>query len=86
MIEVKKIPIQTVAHYDPNDNFLGFLTEEESTDLRTQIAEEKVEGYYLIYNNIKYNIKNSGQLESWPEGLYDSIIESLSKIFKFQIK
>jgi hypothetical protein len=82
MIQVHKIPPQTAEHFDPDRNSVGFLNEYENADLRCQIAEQKVDGYYIMYNDKKYEILNSGKLSEWPHGLYDQNMLLLARLFK----
>ena len=84
MIQVNKYEHQVVEHFDSEDNSLGFLNEFENLDLRCQIAEQKVKGYYLIFNNEKNYIKSNGKIEPWPTGLYDTLSFLFSRLFKAQ--
>jgi hypothetical protein len=86
MIKVNKYEVQTVEHFDSNDNSLGFLNEYENTDLRAQIAEQKVSGYYLMFKGIKIPIAPSGKITNWENGLYDTTEILLSRLFKAQLK
>lgn len=84
MIEVKKYNVQTVEHFDDKGNSLGFLNENESTDLRCQIAENNISGYYLIFNDKKIKILSNGKIIDWENGLYDTNEILLSRLFKAQ--
>lgn len=81
MIKVNKYKVQTVEHFDDNENSLGFLNEHESTDLRCQIAAHQADGYYLVFNGIKIPIQHDGRIENWPKGLYDTNQILLSRLF-----
>lgn len=83
-IGINKYEIQTVEHFDNNGNSLGFLNELENIDLRIQIAEQKVSGYYLIFNGIKIDIEPDGKINNWEIGLYDINEILLSKLFNAQ--
>jgi hypothetical protein len=72
MIKVKKYEVQTVEHFDPDGNSLGFLNEYENADLRCQIAEEKASGYYLMFNGLKIPIEPDGKIINRETGLYDT--------------
>jgi hypothetical protein len=69
-----------------NGNSLGFLNEWENADLRCQIAEQKVSGYYLIFNGEKIEIQPTGKIswEGWKNGLYDTNEILLARLFKAQ--
>lgn len=84
MIKVKKYEIQAVEHFDDNGNSLGFLNEHENYDLRCQIAEQKVSGYYLIFNGLKIQIEPNGKINDWVNGLYDTNQILLTRLFKAQ--
>ena len=86
MIKINKIEPQVVEHFNPNGESLGFLNELESTDLRCQIAEHKVEGYYLMFNNEKIPITSNGRINIWPDMLYDQTEKQLTRLFKGQRK
>lgn len=71
MIKVNKIPTQRLEHFDTIGNSLGFLNENENLDLRCQIKENRVDGYYLIYNGHKVEIDSNGGIDHWHDGMYD---------------
>ena len=84
MIKVNKYEVQTVEHFDNNGNSLGFLNEWESTDLRCQIAEQKVNLYYLVFDGLKIQIEPNGKINDWVSGLYDINEILLARLFKAQ--
>ena len=52
MIEIKHFEEEVIKLYDNNDNFIGEIDNELSfNDVRLQIAEQKLSGYYVIRNN-----------------------------------
>jgi predicted ATPase len=71
MIKINKIEPLVVEHFNPNGESLGFLNEFEHNDLKIQIVEHDVEGYYLIFNDVKITINKDGNCSSFPYGLYD---------------
>ena len=84
MIQINKYEPQVVEHFDPDENSLGFLNEYENLDLRCQIAENKADGYYLIFNGEKYPIQLDGKILNWPYDLYDTLSVLFSRLFKAQ--
>lgn len=76
---------QLVPHYDYNNNFLGDLGSLQNLELRCYIAENRLEGYYLIYNDEKIIINSKGDM-IFPNGLYDQELKLFSKLFKLQQK
>lgn len=67
MIEIKKIT-EKVAFYSPDNVFLGDLNHAEMMDVRVQIAEQRLEGYYFVhYNENKTisKINDIGEVDCW---------------------
>jgi hypothetical protein len=85
MITVTKIPVQTVEMFDDNNQSLGFLNESEFNDVRCQIAEQKVSGYYLIFDGLKIDIEPTGKIKNWVSGLFDTNENLLARMFKANI-
>jgi len=82
MIKVNKIVPNTVEHFTPEGESLGFLNEFENNDLRIQIAKKGAEGYYAIFEEKKIEIDNKGEFSEWPHGMYDLTLSQFSKLFK----
>lgn len=83
---IKKYKSQKVEHFDPNEKSLGFLNVLENTDLRCQIAEQALEGYYLIFKDEKIMINKEGELSRWPHNMYDQMGILISRLFKARRK
>ena len=68
---------QMVSVYDSDDNL---ITETDSdltfTWIRSQIRKKGLKGYYIMYNNLRYDIDHKGNLE-WPDGLFDEILHCM---------
>ena len=62
MIIVNTIEPERLPLYDSNDTLLGYVNEYELLDIRIQICNELVEGYYLIMNNEKVHINKFGMI------------------------
>jgi hypothetical protein len=75
MIEYKEIPPQYVDVYDSEGLFHATVNEHELYDIRLQIKNQELKGYYVLFNDgkvihhIDINIK--GQLSNWPKGFFD---------------
>lgn len=82
MIKPVKIEIQTIEHFDNNDNSLGFLNHEEHINLLSQIVKEAVFGYYLVFNNKKHHIDIMGNLDTYPKGLYSQFLDESLKLWQ----
>lgn len=84
MITINKYKEQRVEHFDNNGNSLGFLNEFENLDLRCQIAEQNVSGYYLMFNDKKFDIQPTGRINGWEHGLFDTNEILLARLFRAQ--
>lgn len=85
MITPIKIEPITYEHFDPNGDSLGFLNDYENTWLRIEIVKQQVEGYYLITNGEKFEIKLNGKIDNHFR-LYTQSEELLTQLFKTQRK
>ena len=85
MIQVNKYTSQVVEHFDPDGKSLGFLSENENLDLRCQIAENRVKGYYLIFKGKRIDIEPNGKIINWACGLYDTTENLLARLFNAQL-
>jgi hypothetical protein len=84
MITVNKYEVQIIEHFDSEGNSLGFLNEHENLDLRCQIAEQRLSGYYLIFNDQKIPIETNGRIYEWEIGMYDTLEKLLARLFNAQ--
>lgn len=82
VVHINRITPQTVEVFTPKGRSMGFVNEYEFNDLRVQIAENKLEGYYVMYNNIKHPIDKNGRIEDWSQGLFDLFETQLSNLFR----
>lgn len=83
MIEIKHFEEEVIKLYDNNDNFIGEIDNELSfNDVRLQIAEQELSGYYVIRNNgDKVIIEENGQISDfnlYPD--YSNILRRLVTI------
>jgi predicted ATPase len=88
MIQVNKIEPPKWEAFDPDGNSLGWLNMFEFYDLKIQIKEHGVEGYYMIFNdevfkNRKIRIDKDGHCDGWPNGFYDLAESQLRKLLGF---
>ena len=68
--------------YSPDDEFIGTIESEYSwNDVRIQIMEQKLSGYYVMFNEHKIEIDSDGRCETWPDGFYDITEKQLEKLF-----
>lgn len=80
MIQLKKINSPVVEVFDPEGNLLGEANEYELLDLRVQIREANIWGYYIVFNDRKVRIDRRGELEDYPIGLLDTMTNLLFKL------
>lgn len=81
MSKCPKNPVVTI--YDRDDIKVCSTSNEIEFDyIRWQIAENKIEGCYIIFNDNKYPIESNGRINSWPKGLFDVNTGLLVKIIK----
>ena len=64
---------------------LGTFNEYEFTDLRIRIAQEKLEGYFVLWEDQVSNILPSGALEEWPNGLFALHNTQLGLLLKLRL-
>ena len=74
-IQPKRIKHTYVEHFDPQGNSLGFLNELENIDLRTQIMEADVDGYYMMFNDKRIELPSNGDMSAFPRGMYDLMMQ-----------
>jgi len=76
-----KIEEQVVEHFTPNDESIGFLTANEFLYLRIQIRNEYESGWYLMFEGERIMIKPNGDIEKWPNNLYNTATDLLNELF-----
>lgn len=75
------IPQEIVQLYDNNGNFIGNIENELAfNDVRIQIKNKKLTGYYIVFENKKYEIDMRGRLRVWPPNLYETYENQLSEL------
>jgi hypothetical protein len=55
-------------------NDLAFL------DVRVQIAEKKLAGYFIVFQGERYYIDEDGRLPDYPNDLFPSFLSLISKL------
>lgn len=80
MIKVKRIIPFTCEWFDPNGISIGFLNDFEFNDLRIQVRNGQVSGYYAIYNKTKIEMTRNGRCTVWLDGFYDMFDKQLSEL------
>lgn len=73
-----------VPLYNPEGKLIGIIENELAfNDVRIQIVENKLRGYYIMYKDRKCRIGTNGELDFWPDDLYTTYTDQLSKILGF---
>ncbi len=85
MVEIKQHTPEQIKLFGPDDNFIGLINNNvEMLDVRVQIAEQKLTGYYFTYGNIRIDIKSNGGVINYPEGLYGKTHDLCTKLYSIQ--
>ena len=84
MVKINKITPPIAELFDPNHNSLGFVENElELNDVRIQIMNQQLEGYYFKFNNNIIPVYPSGKIDNWVTGFYDQQEQQLATLFRF---
>jgi len=85
-------PIATVNLFTPEGVFLGTVDKWQLLDVRIQIGEKKLDGYYFKYINLEnqektITIDNLGRVSEWDEDLLDrnETLEQTRKLRSLQL-
>jgi len=80
-VRIQEFVDDTCELFDPYGVKVGTIRSEYSlNDVRIQINEQQLEGYYIVWKGQVLNISKHGSLSQWPEGFYDLIENQLSKL------
>ena len=67
--------------YGPDDELIGEIKNELAFyDVRSQIADQKLEGYSILLKNKRYGIDSDGRVQDYPPDLFPKTLEYLSKL------
>lgn len=87
MITIRKIEESTAKLYGPDDVLIGEITSElQLYDVRCQIKEQGLGGYYLIWKDpnsgqdFEMWFNKRGQINHWPKGFFHKIDNYLHKL------
>jgi hypothetical protein len=80
-IELKKFPV-----YSPDDTLIGECNELEFMNIAIQIAEQQLDGCYVLYNGEKRFIESCGSMYNRPDGLFDEKYKLLRKLLNAQME
>lgn len=82
-IKINTEPLQICEAFDPDGNSIGFVNELQFIDLRAQICQKNVSGYYVVYKDQKFYINNEGRLPVFPKDLFKWYENSLNTLVGF---
>lgn len=78
-IEEDHVPL-----YNPEGKLVGIIENELAfNDVRIQIMKNKLRGYYIVYKGQVCRIDIHGELDIWPNDLYRTNVDQLSKLLCF---
>jgi hypothetical protein len=74
MIRKNNIKDEPCELYNPDGGFMWTLNSElEFNDVRIQIKNQKLKGYYISFKGQRYEIDSDGRLPIYrPSGLFDT--------------
>ena len=81
----KEIQNFNMKLYSPQNQLIGTMHNElQLSYIQAQIAEQNLEGYYIVYKNETYQIRNDGRIVNFNyTQIKNSYDEMLSKILGF---
>lgn len=81
MIEVRKVEDTAATLFGPDDMFVGNIdTNLQLLDIRIQIKEAEISGYYIIWKGQRLDIDKTGNIDNWPVGFFDVLDTLLNKL------
>ena len=65
---------------------LGLINKYQLLDIQYQIAEKRLDGYYVMIKDLKCSIDNQGELQNWDNKTFDREYQMLLKLKQIQEK
>jgi hypothetical protein len=65
---------------------LGLINKYQLLDIQYQIAEKRLDGYYVMIKDLKCPIDNQGELQNWDNKTFDREYQMLLKLKQIQEK
>lgn len=85
-VTINQFPSESVELFNQNNKSLGLINELQLLDVQCQIAEKRLEGYYVKMGNLKCEIDNCGELEDWDGVTFHREYVLLTKLKRIQQK
>ena len=80
-VKIEKIEEARCFLHGPDNILIGEInTNLELNHVRIQIKDQKLEGYYVIWEHYKLIISPEGRLHNWPNGFYDTMDTQLDAL------
>ena len=83
-ILIKPLKEEVVELFNPLNQFLGFINELQLLDIQCQIAEKRLNGYYVMIKDLKCLIDNQGEIQNWDDKTFDRKYRMLLKLKQIQ--
>lgn len=82
-IKIRQFTPPQLKFFNPENEFLGYINNQvENLQVRTDIVEQQLSGYYFMYGSIKIDINPDGSVENWPYDLYADSLNYARKIMQ----
>lgn len=81
IIQIKEFKEPICKLFNPKSELIGIIKSElQLTDIRVQIKELKLNGYFIHWKDEIIMIDSDGRLNDWPDGFYDLHNDMLMKL------
>lgn len=81
-IEIRCIRNKPVKIFNPDGTLLCETDNDlQFNDIRIQIKDQKLEGYYLEFEGERSNIDSDGGVCNWMKGLFSTSTDQLNYLF-----
>ena len=82
---IPKFNQQFVDLYSPDGELVQQgLDEMQVLYTQIRIAQNKLEGYYIVWGEHHISISNKGELDSWPSGMFDAAQKMFVALMKLR--
>jgi hypothetical protein len=75
-----------VELFNPLNKSLGLINKYQLLDIQCQIAEKRLDGYYVMIKDLKCPIDNQGELQNWDDKTFDRKYRMLLLLKQIQEK
>lgn len=80
-VKVNKIKETTAVLHDGDGKVVGTIRSHlQLNDVRLQIKKQKLNGYYIKWKKYGLLISNTGHLDEWPKGFFDTMDDQLLEL------